>query len=74
MKNTYEITVEDGRVSISCDGIWACDGRLDTVCLSRGEISIVDASAPLGEDVYSALEYALWDAMDAGKARARVTI
>lgn len=71
-KYTAEIT--EGNVSISRNGIWACDGRLDTVCLERGEAHIVDAEAPLGDDVFEALDDALTEAIANGKTSASVTI
>ena len=74
MSTTYTAEITEGKVTISRDGIWSCDGRLDTVCLKRGEAHIVDASAPIGDDVYDALDEALTDAMADGNTSASVTI
>lgn len=72
---TYEATIGDGNtVSITCDGVWACDGRLDTVCLERNEAHIIDADAPLGDGVYDALDEALTDAMERGEDSARIEV
>lgn len=61
-------------VSIYRDGIYSCDGRLDRVCLERGEAHIIDADAPLGADVYEALDEALTEAMERGDMEATVHV
>lgn len=71
MKYEIEIT-DDNKVTISCDGVWACDGQLNEACLERGEAHIDNADAPLGDDVYEALDEALTDAMERGETSAAI--
>lgn len=74
MKNnqTFTATIDENNdVSITRDGIFATSGRLDKVCLERSEAHIIDADAPLGDDVYEALDEALTEALWQGKRTAR---
>ena len=73
--NKYTASIGDNnRVSITRDGVWATDGRLDTVCMERNEAHIIDADAPLGDEVYDALDEALTEAIEAGETTATVEI
>ena len=75
MKVTYEATIgDDNSVSISRDGVWATQGRLDKVCLERNEAHIIDADAPLGDDEYDALDEALPEAMERGEDSASIEV
>jgi hypothetical protein len=74
MKTYTAIITDDEKVSISRDGIWATQGRLDKVCLARKEAHIIDADAPLGDEVYEALDEALTDAIERGETEASVTL
>lgn len=54
---TYTLELKnDDEVSITVDGIHACDGRIDA---GADYVTIVDADAPLGDDVYDLLDDAL---------------
>jgi hypothetical protein len=75
MSEKYKATVtEGGNVSITRDRVFVCNGRLDPVCLARGEVHIVDADAPLGDDAYDALDAALTEAMERGEDSATVAL
>ncbi|MCI0422695.1 MAG: hypothetical protein L0312_26320, partial [Acidobacteria bacterium] len=75
MNMKYEATMDrNGGVSISRDGVWSTSGRLDTVCLERGEAHIIDADAPLGSAVYDALDEALTEALGRGETSASIEI
>lgn len=56
----YTASIENSRVEIHRDGVWAGTGRWDG--------RIVDCAADLGDDVYEALDEALVDAIDAAKS------
>lgn len=69
---TYTATIDGDRVSICVNGVWATAGRLDGACLERGEAHILDADAPLGDDVYEDLDDALTEALRRGETEATV--
>jgi hypothetical protein len=77
MSKKYKVTVtvtDGGNISITRDRVFVCNGRLDPVCLARGEAHIVDADAELGAEVYEALDAALTEAMERGEDSATVTV
>ena len=70
----YIAIIEGTSVNIFRDGVWSTTGRLDSVCLERKEAHIIDADAPLGEEVYAALDDALTEAMAGGKTEAEIEL